>query len=640
MENILYNFDMIGNQNDGGYFPYSNLIYYNNVFFGTTSGGGVNDKGTIFFIDTLGNFQTLYDFGSVGNINDGSAPYAGLLEFNGILYGTTSSGGNYNSGTIFSINPNGIMGNYFDYTTLYSFGHDGMFDGCIPYASLILCNNLLFGTTINGGDNNKGTIFSIKLDGKNYRRLYSFGTVGGSTDGAVPYASLLLYYDMLYGITYNGGNNNYGTIFRLDPNGISSNNYNYNTLYRFGSIQADGIRPYASFLLLNDLFYGTTQNGGLHNIGTIFTFDPNGDPSNEYNYEIIYNFGTVRTGNLNDGANPCCTLTLYDNLLYGTTLNTDTFTSGHGTIFSIDPYGVSANNYSYATIYRFNGYDMNGGSDGSSPKSSLTLLNNTLYGNTVIGGSNNYGTIFSYQPPVICFNKGTLILYLNPETNNYEYKAIEELKAGDFVKVYNANGEDTFKSISLIGYGKFKNNKNSWSNSMYLYPSHNLMVTGRHSILVDNLTKEEKEKSKEYFADIDYKIEDKYLLIAAASNKFIRMTDNNIYTYYHMVLDSDKDERFGIWANGILTETTHKKNFSKNLNIISSIENDDSNLKNNIIKILNNSKISKNIESVTIEPVEQNNISIHNNNNNNNNNNIIKNKKNKNKKSWNIINNM
>ena len=53
------------------------------------------------------------------------------------------------------------------------------------------------------------------------------------------------------------------------------------------------------------------------------------------------------------------------------------------------------------------------------------------------------------------------------------------------------------------------------------------------------------------------KIDDKYLLLAAMDDRFQRIEDKELYTYYHIVLenDGDDDQRYGIWANGLLTET-------------------------------------------------------------------------------------
>jgi hypothetical protein len=61
------------------------------------------------------------------------------------------------------------------------------------------------------------------------------------------------------------------------------------------------------------------------------------------------------------------------------------------------------------------------------------------------------------------------------------------------------------------------------------------------------------------------KIDDKFLLLCSLSKDFIQLTDTNEYTYYHLCLENNgnNDERFGIWANGILTETISKNQFTE-----------------------------------------------------------------------------
>jgi len=82
-----------------------------------------------------------------------------------------------------------------------------------------------------------------------------------------------------------------------------------------------------------------------------------------------------------------------------------------------------------------------------------------------------------------------------------------------------------------------------------------LIVTGGHSLLVDKL-----EETNEQPVMID----DKYLLFAYLSKDFVKLENIEMYTYYHFVLEnSDDNGRFGVWANGVLTETTFKNDFVK-----------------------------------------------------------------------------
>jgi hypothetical protein len=89
-----------------------------------------------------------------------------------------------------------------------------------------------------------------------------------------------------------------------------------------------------------------------------------------------------------------------------------------------------------------------------------------------------------------------------------------------------------------------------------------LIVTGGHAILVDELGEYEHENNS-IFGETP-KIDGKYLLLSCVSKDFKKLEDTKLYTYYHFTLENndDDEERFGIWANGILTETPSKKLFT------------------------------------------------------------------------------
>jgi uncharacterized repeat protein (TIGR03803 family) len=139
-------------------------------------------------------------------IPDGEYPYAGLINVNGTLYGTTYFGGAYDDGTVFSITTSGKA------TVLHSFGMTG--DGEYPYAGLIDVKGTLYGTTYEGGGaTGGGTVFAITTSGKE-TVLHSFT---GSGDGEYPNAGLIDVKGTLYGTTADGGANGGGTVFGLSP---------------------------------------------------------------------------------------------------------------------------------------------------------------------------------------------------------------------------------------------------------------------------------------------------------------------------------------------------------------------------------------------------------------------------------------
>jgi uncharacterized repeat protein (TIGR03803 family) len=212
--------------------------------------------------------------GPLGDCTDGEQPEAGLIQdAAGNLYGTTTNGGaNINYGTVFKVDTAGHE------TVLYSFcSAPGCTDGATPYAGLIQdAAGNLYGTTFQGGANHYGTVF--KLDTAGHETvLYSFCSIPGCTDGQ--YSAVSLVQDAagnLYGTTPYGGANTGangdqggGTLFKVDSTGQET------VLYSFCSASdcTDGLQPQAG--LIQDAagnLYGTTVNGGAngYGYGTVF----------------------------------------------------------------------------------------------------------------------------------------------------------------------------------------------------------------------------------------------------------------------------------------------------------------------------------------------------------------------------------
>jgi hypothetical protein len=170
------------------------------------------------------------------------------------------------------------------------------------------------------------------------------------------------------------------------------------------------------------------------------------------------------------------------------------------------------------------------------------------------------GSTFEFDT-TFCFNEGTKILCLNKQLEE-EYVAIENLRKGDFVKSY----KHGYRRIDLIGKNVMMNNPELFVSCMYKMKKtdengllEDLIVTGAHSILVDDLGSF-KEENEKLFNGKTYKIDDKYLLMAAVSSDFEKIEGTDKYTYYHFILENNgnNDERFGVWANGVLSETPSK----------------------------------------------------------------------------------
>lgn len=158
--------------------------------------------------------------------------------------------------------------------------------------------------------------------------------------------------------------------------------------------------------------------------------------------------------------------------------------------------------------------------------------------------------------PPICFNKDTKILCFE---NDIEiYINIQDIKEGMLVKTY----KHGYKKVNKTFKGILRNNPKKPLSCMYKMKKNNnmiddLIVTGKHSILVDYLTEINKQNIIKYYGNPRIKIDNKYLILACVSDKFEKIRDNKMYEYYHLSLESNiKNKRYGIYANGILTETT------------------------------------------------------------------------------------
>lgn len=206
-ERVLHRFR--GKSDGAG--PVGSLLDVAGSLYGTTNFGGLGNNGTVYKLTTTGNEKVLYRF---KGYPDGVQPYAGLTLLHGALYGTTALGGAFDdSGTVFELTTTGIE------HQLHSFR--GYPDGALPYDALTVVGGQLYGSTVFGGtpaDNcagggvpGCGTVFAITTSGKE-RVLYRFK---GKPDGENPWSSLIFATGDLYGTTVAGGANGKGSIFRI-----------------------------------------------------------------------------------------------------------------------------------------------------------------------------------------------------------------------------------------------------------------------------------------------------------------------------------------------------------------------------------------------------------------------------------------
>jgi uncharacterized repeat protein (TIGR03803 family) len=220
-----------------------------------------------------------------------------------------------------------------------------------------------------------------------YKVLYNFCSQSNCTDGEDPMAPVTSdAAGNLYGLTFKGGANAAGVVYRLAPNG--NHGYDYSVLYNFCALAdcADGEEPGPEHLVLDTQgnLYGTnTSVGG----GTVFELSPDADPHKLWHLTTLHNF-CANANSCADGNTPFGALSylgsdggaLYDGSspLYGTTL--DGGPTGGGVVFSLTPGGAESVLYGFCAVGKKC-------SDGAGPVGNVIVLSaDKLIGTTEGGG--------------------------------------------------------------------------------------------------------------------------------------------------------------------------------------------------------------------------------------------------------------
>jgi uncharacterized repeat protein (TIGR03803 family) len=301
--------------------------------------------------------------------SDGSHPLAALiLDSAGNLYGTTSDGGAFDRGTIFTVASDGT-----GFTVLHDFA-GGPTDGAVPKAALLLDDaGNLYGTTFSGGAADKGTVFTMQTDGMGFSLLHSF--VGGASEGAQPTAALILdaARGILWGTTYGGGQLDAGTVFTMRTDGT-----NFFTRFIFPTYYCQAWHPDSPLVLDDDgsLYSTSPFADDYENAGLVYKL-AQGVACEVLHYFYGYPIdGETPTGGLVlDGAGN----------LYGNTITGGSRSAG--TVFTL-----KTNGSGFRTLHNFT----ESPAEGRVPGGGIILdgLGN-LYGTTLFGGSSNRGTVFT-----------------------------------------------------------------------------------------------------------------------------------------------------------------------------------------------------------------------------------------------------
>jgi len=390
-ETVIYSFP---SNNGYGWRPNGGLVTdaIGNLY-GTTyedSGGGCQGLGcgVVFELTpkTSGGWteKVLHRFSFNGK--DGYYPTVGLaIDAAGNLYGTTVGGGLYSWGVVFELIPK--TGGGWNEKILYNFnGNDPGAEGLILDAA-----GNLYGMAYQGGAHNYGYVFELSpktVGGWTEKVLYSF--IG--TDGSQSPISNLIFDGAgnLYGTTYGGGPNPYGTVFELSPS-TTGGSWTETVLHRFTYNLVDGYRPEGGVIFdAAGNLYGTTTSGGPNGgYGTVFELSP--VSGGGWTETILYSFSTGSTIG-KDGVAPTGPL-VFDSAgnLYGTTATGGAY--GYGTVFKLSP--VVGGGWAETVLHTFNPNSK----DGIYPqRGGLIFDGGNLYGTAQGGGAHAGGAVFEIAP--------------------------------------------------------------------------------------------------------------------------------------------------------------------------------------------------------------------------------------------------
>jgi uncharacterized repeat protein (TIGR03803 family) len=331
---------------------------------------------------------------------EGANPYTGVTLRSGVLFGTAERGGK-GIGTIYEIMH---LGSNWVTVPIYIFGAG---DGANPRSRVSFGpDGHPYGSTFNGGSGNSGNLFNLtpplticKTANCFWKEnvLHSF-TNYPMGDGAYPSGDLV--WDEqgnFYGTTQNGGPRQFGTVFQMTKSGDT---WTETPLWTFSGA-ADGDTPAGGVIFDHDSnLLGTTRGGGLYNFGTVFKL------------AYTQGLGWVKTTLYSfqrgeDGGLPYAGLVFDQNgNLYGAT--SDGGGGGGGTIFELSP---SGDTWTFSVLHSFPG--QLGSLCG--PAASLSIdAAGTLYGTTVCDGANHVGNIYK----------------LTNAENGWVYTSLHEFTAG------------------------------------------------------------------------------------------------------------------------------------------------------------------------------------------------------------------
>ena len=464
----------------------------------------------------------------------GSNGLAGSGSFLGILY-TSNLGANWTSSNI-------TIGN-FDSVVLS--GSNGI-AGSASNVGLYYSTNT--GVTWTQSNITIGNFYTVALSGSNAIAATSVDNTGiyYSTDSGQTWTQSNVTTGNFNSVTLSGSNgiacSNSGLGLYYTTNGGSTWTQSNITTNDFFSVFFSGTNAIAGSYTGNGIYYST-------NSGVNWT-QSNINSGDFYSVVLSGSNGLAGSGTTGNG--------IYYTTNSGVTWTQSSLTSSNFIVALSGSIAAATSSDWNATgsgtgIYKSLNYGQTwaGAGVNSGAFNSLSLSGSRA----IAGGSTANGIYYASSP--LCYEKNTLILILENEAEIY--RKICELKVGDTVKTYK-HGYKKIKMIKSFQYNT--HNITRLKRCMYKMIGHDVIVTGKHGILVDQLTETEIKSIKKCGIIIRH-IDDKQVLPACASDKFEKITDHFEFELWHFVLENDDvNKNYGIYiTDGILSESCSENAF-------------------------------------------------------------------------------
>ena len=376
----------------GGSTPQGLTAGPNGVLYGATAYGGTYNLGTIFELQppaTAGSHWTetvLYNFSGYEN-SDGENPVASpTVGPNGVLYGTTESGGYLGTGTVYQLQPPAAPGAAWTETVLFGFvDSDNGGSGYFPTTGVVIgSGGEIYGTTSGGGQFYYGAAFELVPPASGQSTWTEYVIYSFTGDGREPTGLTMGPGGVLYGATNYGGSAGAGTVFELMPPATQGGAWSQVILHTFGG-GTDGFAPLQGPVLGRDgNLYGTTSGGGSVGSGTVYVLTPGANGI--WSKTILYDF--AQSG---DGKIPNSPLIVGNGLIYGTTASGTGTGNGGGTIFALHKPSTAGTAWTETVLHEFNGL---GNPIGALVRGSAGVV----YGTTAAGpGPHGAGSVYSVK---------------------------------------------------------------------------------------------------------------------------------------------------------------------------------------------------------------------------------------------------